>query len=54
MVLNENFREALNDYIFLIEKKYPEKSAHEMVSARYRLNHFERSILTRCYNKRNG
>jgi hypothetical protein len=43
----ENFRQALQDYIFLLEKKYPEKTVLEMVSTRYSLDHFERSMLYR-------
>jgi hypothetical protein len=47
MQFNENFRQALQDYILLLDKKYPEKALHEMVSTRYALNHFERSMLFR-------
>lgn len=44
---SENFKQAMQDYIFLLNKKYPEKSIHELVSTRYALNHFERSMLYR-------
>jgi len=47
MHFTENFAEALQDYIFLLEKKYPEKTILEMVATRYSLNHFERSVLFR-------
>jgi hypothetical protein len=47
MQFSEHFRQALQDYIFLVERKYPEKKILEMVSTRYSLNHFERSILFR-------
>jgi hypothetical protein len=47
MNFTENFSNALQDYIFLIEKKYPEKTVLEMVSTRYSLNHSERSMLYR-------
>lgn len=47
MQITENFREALKDYIFLLEKRYPEKAIHELVSTRYALDHFERSVLYR-------
>jgi len=47
MKFSENFTQALQDYIFFLEKKYPEKSVHELVSTRYALNHFERSVLYR-------
>jgi len=47
MHCSESFYQALEDYILLINKKYPEKSIHELVSTRYSLNHFERSMLYR-------
>jgi hypothetical protein len=47
MQFTENFSQALQDYIFLLEKKYPEKTVLEMVATRYSLNHFERSMLYR-------
>jgi hypothetical protein len=47
MQFTENFRQALQDYIFLLEKKYPEKTVLDMVATRHSLNHFERSILYR-------
>jgi hypothetical protein len=45
--LSEKFYLALNDYLYLLERKYPEKTSMGMVSTRYALNHFERSILYR-------
>ncbi|MFO7614519.1 MAG: DUF434 domain-containing protein [Bacteroidales bacterium] len=47
MQITDNFRQAMQDYIFLLEKKYPEKTIHNLISTRYALNHFERSILYR-------
>ncbi|MBW6460296.1 MAG: DUF434 domain-containing protein [Bacteroidales bacterium] len=47
MQITDNFRQAMQDYIFLLEKKYPEKTILNLVSTRYALNHFERSILYR-------
>jgi hypothetical protein len=47
MQLSEIFKQALQDYILLLNKKYPEKAIHELVSTRYALNHFERSMLYR-------
>jgi len=47
MNFTENFSQALQDYIFLLEKKYPEKTVLEMVATRHSLNHFERSMLYR-------
>lgn len=51
MQLTENFRLALQDYTLLLNKKYPEKTILEMVSTRYALNHFERSMLYRGITK---
>lgn len=47
MHFTENFKDALQDYTLLINKKYPEKTVLDMVATRYSLNHFERSILYR-------
>ena len=47
MILTENFREALADYILLLNKGYPHKNILELVATRYALNHFERSMLYR-------
>jgi hypothetical protein len=47
MQFTENFHQALQDYVFLLNKKYPEKSIHELISTRYSLSHFERSMLYR-------
>lgn len=47
MHISVNFRQAIQDYIFLVEKNYPEKTIHHLVSTRYSLNHFERSMLYR-------
>jgi hypothetical protein len=47
MQFTENFHQALQDYTFLLDKKYPEKTVLEMVATRYSLNHFERSMLYR-------
>lgn len=52
MKINDNFRIALEDYTCLLEKKYPVKAIHELVSTRYALNHFERSILYRGITSR--
>lgn len=47
MIFTENFRQAIEDYSHLLNKKYPENAIHELISTRYSLNHFERSILYR-------
>jgi hypothetical protein len=41
------FKQAINDYLFLLEKKYSEKAILKIVQDRYRLNGIERSILQR-------
>lgn len=38
---------AKKDYIFLLNKNYPEKSTLELVGNRYKLNSYERDILKR-------
>lgn len=47
MIITENFKQALEDYSLLLNKKYPENAIHELISTRYSLSHFERSILYR-------
>jgi hypothetical protein len=47
MNFTEDFNQALQDYVLLLEKKYPQKTILELVSTRYNLNHFERSMLYR-------
>lgn len=47
MNLSHDFKQAMEDYTLLLEKKYPRKTILELVSTRYNLNHFERSILYR-------
>jgi len=47
MEITEHFHQALQDYILLLNKKYPEKTIHNLISTRYSLSHFERSMLYR-------
>jgi hypothetical protein len=47
MNITENFRQAIEDYTHLLNKKYPEKTILEMIATRYSLSHFERSVLYR-------
>ncbi len=47
MIFTENFHQSIEDYIHLLNKKYPEKTILEMIATRYSLSHFERSILYR-------
>ena len=41
------FKEAVNDYLFLKSKEYPEKAAIKLVGDRYRLTGIQRMILFR-------
>jgi hypothetical protein len=47
MNLSHDFKQALEDYILLLNKNYPHKTVLELVGTRYGLNHFERSMLYR-------
>jgi len=47
MNFSENFKQALEDYQLLLNKKYPHKTILELIATRYSLNHFERSMLYR-------
>jgi hypothetical protein len=45
--LNTNFRDSVQDLVWMLERGYPKKPAIEAVGNRYRLNHDERMILYR-------
>jgi hypothetical protein len=45
--LNTNFRDSVQDLVWMLERGYPKKPAIEAVGNRYRLNHNERMILYR-------
>jgi hypothetical protein len=47
MQLNRDFNIALQDYLLLMEKGYPQKATLKLVSDKYRLTGVERSILYR-------
>jgi len=47
MNFTEEFNQAVQDYVLLLEKKYPQKTILELVATRYSLDHFERSMLYR-------
>jgi hypothetical protein len=47
MLIRPEFINALQDYLFLLEKGYPQKATLKLVSDRYRLNTGERSMLFR-------
>lgn len=46
-LLNSSFREAAKDYLFFLEKGYPQKLVHKMVGDRYALSAIQRSMLYR-------
>lgn len=45
--LSINFKEAANDYYYLLGKNYPNKSTLKLISDKYRLSGLERSVLLR-------
>ena len=47
MQIRAEFITALQDYLFLLEKNYPQKATLKLVSDKYRLNTQERSLLFR-------
>lgn len=47
MKFSDNFKEAAQDYLWLLNKNYPQKKILSMVGDRYRLLRSERSILYR-------
>lgn len=46
-ILNTSFQEAAQDYIFLLEKKYPQKLILKLIGDRYALSGTQRSMLYR-------
>jgi hypothetical protein len=47
MILSENLRKAIQDYRYLLDRSYPEKSAIKLVGDKYQLSREERSVLYR-------
>lgn len=47
MILSKHFAIAVNDYLFLLEKAYPQKTILKIVGDKYQLAGVERSILFR-------
>lgn len=47
VTLSENFLKATTDYLFLLEKAYPQKSILKLVGDKYQLDRIERSVLFR-------
>ncbi|MCK4677644.1 MAG: DUF434 domain-containing protein [Bacteroidales bacterium] len=51
-ILNTSFQEAAQDYIFLLEKKYPQKLILKMIGDRYALSGVQRSMLYRGLSRK--
>ncbi|MBI9037001.1 MAG: DUF434 domain-containing protein [Bacteroidales bacterium] len=47
MTFTENFQNAINDYQYLLDKKYPQKAIIKIICDRYSLSSVERTILFR-------
>jgi len=45
--VSENFTKAVSDYLYLMERRYPQKSSLKLVGDRYQLSGTERSMLYR-------
>jgi len=45
--LRENFRKAATDYLYLLDRNYPQKSLIKLIGDRYQLSGTERSMLYR-------
>jgi hypothetical protein len=52
-IISDDFKKAIVDYLYLIERNYPFKSILKIIGDRYRLNSIQRSVLMRgVYNKK--
>ena len=47
MLVADNFKHAINDYIYLLERKYPQKAILKLIGDKYLLSGIERTILFR-------
>ena len=47
MILTENFKNAIYDYIYLLEKEYPQKAILKLIGDRYLLSGIQRTMLYR-------
>ncbi|MCK4287805.1 MAG: DUF434 domain-containing protein, partial [Bacteroidales bacterium] len=47
MNFSKDFQTAVNDYLLLLDKKYPQKAILKLIGDRYALNGTERSMLYR-------
>lgn len=47
MKISENFKNAITDYLYLLERNFPQKSIIKLIGDRYLLSKVERSILYR-------
>ena len=50
--IGNEFKEAAGDYLYLLERRYPQGSIIKMIGDRYRLNSVERSVLYRGISAR--
>ena len=47
MILTENFKNAIYDYIYFLEKEYPQKAILKLIGDRYLLSGIQRTMLYR-------
>ncbi|MCK5822873.1 MAG: DUF434 domain-containing protein [Bacteroidales bacterium] len=52
-IVADNFKNAINDYIYLLEKKYPQKAILKLIGDKYLLSSVERTILFRGITTKN-
>ena len=53
MLIDDNFNNAIKDYFYLLEKKYPQKAILKLIGDRYLLSGTERTILFRGITTKN-
>ena len=53
MLIDDNFKNAINDYIYLLEKNYPQKAILKLIGDKYSLSGNERTILFRGITTKN-
>jgi hypothetical protein len=53
MTVSENFKSAIKDYLYLLERDYPQKASLKIISDRYTLSGEERSIMLRGVSDKN-
>ncbi|MEM3831044.1 MAG: DUF434 domain-containing protein [Sulfolobales archaeon] len=50
--INDRILNACEDYRYLLERGYPQKSSLDLISGRYALNRSERSLIMRCVHRK--